>query len=203
MKEITKELIFWVIVIAVIAAGIWLVGCQPQPEQITKEQWLERYKPETIEQAEAMAVLNNAKIEAESKAKTLAIMNKFKIACAVGLVGSIVAFGIGLWLRMKLVVGLGIVGVMGCLAGYCLVSADIVYGKIVATVGLIFGVIIGGMTIFILVRALYEIVKGGERLKEFFPVTKIPFKKSYTGKADGGVQSKPTQKIVREIKSKL
>jgi len=174
-----------------------VVGCQE--ERITRDQWEQLYKPETIEQAEAMAVLTTAKTKAESEAETLRIMNKFKIACAIGFVGAVVALGVGLWLRMKLVVGLGIVGVMACLAGYSLACADIVYGKHVAVGGLIFGVVIGAITIFIIVKALIEIIKGNE-----------VFKKNTSGQvldvfrdAQRGLQNSLTEVIVTKEQNKL
>lgn len=194
------------VVIAVFGLAVML-GCQPKAERITKEQWNERYKPETLEQGQAMAVLNSAKIKAESEAKTLAIMNKFKIACAIGFVGSIVALGIGLWLRMKLVVGLGIVGAMACLAGYGLACADIVYGKYVAVGGLIFGVVIGGMTIFVLVRAFREVVAGGEEYKRrmagFEDCRIANFENAHREAQKHNSTKKLVKKTAKKVKAKL
>lgn len=179
-----------------------LVGCTSE-QKLTEEQWVERYKPETLEQAEAMAVLNTAKVEAESKAKTLETMNKFKIACAIGFVGAIIAIGIGVWLRMKLFVGGGCVGIMACLAGYGLACADIIYGKWVAVGGLVLGVVVGGITIFIVVRALMEIIKGNEIFKgDLSDQTKDAFRIIHSSKS-GGVQHALTEKIVSIGQRKL
>ena len=185
------------ILLAVLPAFL-LASCAVQ-EKLTKDQWAERYKPETVEEGNAMAVLQTKVIEAEAKAKTLATMNKFKIACAVGFVLSMIAFGIGLWLKMKLHAGLGIVGMMGCLAGYGLACADIVYGKHLAVIGLVYGVAIGGITIFAVIRALVEIIKGGEIFKKAAAVDLISV--AQFKEAQGLVQSPITEKLVeKEIK---
>lgn len=68
---------------------------------------------------------------------------------------------------------------------------------------ILFGFIWYTINTFIRRRAFSEVVAGGERLKEFFPVAKVAFKKSYAGKKDGGVQSKSTKKLVKKEREKL
>jgi len=190
----------FIVTTLLLGLAFYCIGCE---ESLTEKQWVERYKPETIEQAEAMATLNTAKVKAESEAETLRIMNKFKIACAIGFVGAIIALGVGLWLRMKLLVGIGVIGVAGCLAGYSLACADIVYSKHVAVVGLVFGVAVGGATLYIIIRALMEIIKGNEMFKKDAPANVIDtFKKAHSLK-DGGTQHSLTEKIVSIEQSKL
>ena len=70
----------------------YLSGCAS--EQMTQEQWVERFKPENIEQAEAMAVLQSSLIGAKAKADSLAVMDKVKIACALGAMAAF--FGVGM-----------------------------------------------------------------------------------------------------------
>jgi len=143
---------------------LFIVGCASE-ERLTKDEWLIRYKPTDANEASAMAILQTKLKEADGKVIIALMMNKFKIACVIGLMGSIIALGIGLWLRMKITVIAGGLGVAACLVGYSLITADLLLGKYLAIGGLAFGLIICGIVIFLVVRALIQTVKGNEVFK--------------------------------------
>ena len=116
-----------------------LSGCE---QKLTQEEWELRFKPTDPNQGEAMAILRERTIAAESKAESLIMINRFKMACAAGFVASIVAVGIGVWLRIKSAYVLGCISVIACLSGYGLMLADINYGKYLGLGGLMLGLII-------------------------------------------------------------
>ena len=170
----------------ILSLCLFLFGCQTE-EKYTKEQWLERYKPADVNQANAMAILQTDLIKAKSDAASQSMMDKFKMACIAGAVASVIAVVCGFRL-------LGAAGLAGCIAGFGLAYASSEYAKYVAIGGLVFGLAIGGFAVYIIIRALREIVVGQEKAKEVDKNIKPALE------AGNVVQSVLTRKIVKKIK---
>ena len=162
-----------------------ITGCA---ERLTQEQWIDRYKPDDANQANAMSILQTRLIEAKSRAESQSMMDKFKIACAIGAVASVIAVVCGFRL-------LGAAGLLGCITGFGLAYAGSEYAKYVAIGGLVYGVAVGGFAIYVIIRALREVIHGEENAK------KIDGNIGAVLKAGNNIiQSSWTQKIVKWIK---
>lgn len=190
---------------------LFAAGCA---QQMTKEEWESQYKPKDANEARAMAIWyagktdSDAKLkEAEAKIETITMMNKFKMFCVVGIVCSVIAIAVGLALNIKLVATLGMVGLLGCGAGYGLACAEIIYGKYIAMVGSIFSVAVMGTVIFIVCRTLIAVVKGGEWFKNeaiSMPEAVEVFKKAQTAAQNSTEKvASITEKVVDKIRSKI
>lgn len=152
-------------VLAIIVFGL-LLTCAGCEQRLTKQEWYDKYVPADINEARAMAIMVDAEAKAEAKLKTIKTMNAVKTWCVIGIMGSVVAIAIGLALRIRLAALLGGIGLLACFAGYGLAHAEIVYSKYIAVVGSIFSVGVLSIVIFIVCRALIQIVKGGEWFKQ-------------------------------------
>jgi hypothetical protein len=183
--------------------------------QMTKEEWESQYKPKNANEAGAMAIWYAAKTEsdaklreAEARIETITMMNKFKMFCVVGIVCSVIAIAVGLALNIKLAATLGMVGLLGCGAGYGLAYAEIVYGKYIAIVGSIFSIVVLSAIIFVICRTLIQVVKGGEWFKNeaaiVAPEAVALFQKAQKT-AQNGTEAvvSTTEKIVDKIRSKI
>jgi len=173
-------------------------GCQ---ERLTQRQWESQYKPADPNQAEAMAILKERTIAAESKAESLARVDKFKMACAAGFVASIVAIGVGIWLRMKVAYAIGSISAIACLSGYGLMLADVNYGRYLGLGGLLLSLLVCAMTIYVAVRALIQVIKGNEIFKGITASdsTKLEVLNDFKD-AQRQIQGGTTEKIVDGIR---
>lgn len=191
MKEITKELLFWVVIIAVIAAGmIWLGGCQPQ------------------QRADLTPRSDSAKIEALRLDKILEaiyragrLVTAFIVVIVVGVFLCKVSLEWGLLTIFAGGVGVAAVRIDQVMATHLTTNPYLIQNPwwILLPIGMALAA--GGFWLFKneqVRTALKQIVKGGWRLEGLNNEAYAKFKNT---QAMG--QSKPTEKIVREIKAKL
>ena len=177
---------------------IFVGGCAAERLQMTQQEWLQRYKPETEKQAKAMAILQTELIRAEAEKESLAVMDKFKIACAIGVGVSIVAIGIGLWLKIGFISVIGGVGVLACLSGFGLAYAGSELTKYVAWGGLILGTSGGACTVYLVGRVIKELISQIEFIK-----TKEPTVEKLLKGKEIPRQSATTKAVVKARRKKL
>lgn len=187
-------------IVPILLLFIW--GCA-SPQRLTKDEWLERYKPETLEQGQAMAVLQGELVEAKGKVASLQSLDKIKVACAAGAVLSLFA---AIFFKMKL---LGGAGVAACLLGFCLAYAGTEVPQWLAYIGLAYSVIVGCCGGYILVRAFREVVAGGELFKVLdFRQSKYKEREHDAGRVlfadaqDIAQEHNSTKKLVKKVKEK-
>ena len=119
--------------------------------------------------ATAMAIVETARTEAQTKAdieKMMAMVELFCIGGAIACVGGIL---LSKFFGSKLAMGLCIIGVLTFVVGWGLVAAKIQYPKTIATIGLV--MLLSVFAAFIVVaiinrKAFVQIVIGNENLKE-------------------------------------
>ena len=174
-----------------LALALILFGCQAQ-EKLTKAEWQLRYKPETLEQAQAMADLETKVLIATADADSLRQMNNVKMWCGIGIAASVFAMAIGYRL-------IGGAGVLACFTGFALAYFGVAYGWLVAIIGAVIGVIIGGYACWIIVKGFKELFDGNEKLKKVLPAAQLMDFNS----AQNSVQSPATKVLVDKMQAKI
>lgn len=128
-------------------------GCTG-PERLTESQWIKRLPPpDTIEKAEAMALVQTAKTKAEAKFASMAAIDKVRIACIIGCGLSIAAIA----LKQTLFGGAGL---FACLGAFCLTYAASEYAKPLGVIGLIISILGAAYAAVVLWFALKDKIKG-------------------------------------------
>ncbi len=184
MKEITKEILFWAVIIAVIAAGmIWLGGCQPQRRvDLT---------PET--EAGKLDALKADKI-IEKIYETNLLISGFIVVAAIG---------VFCCFSRQIQLGLALIATGG--AGIWITRADQSLAQNQWLLLIPTGLLVVGGAIWVFkneqVRtALRQIVAGVNDMKTS---KDHGDKEAYRGFKEWQEQSRPTKKIVYDIKEKL
>lgn len=170
-----------------------------QEERYTRAEWERIYKPQTMQEAEAMAALETARKEAEGKLESQRRMDTFKMACAAGVVASIFALTIGAWLKLSMITAIASAGLIASGAGFGFAVAAFSYAKYFAYGGLALGAVVGGYALFIIIKGFMEVVNTVKRAKEVNPSIKDTLKDL---KKDVGIQSSVTEKIVENVTGK-
>jgi len=173
---------------------LFFAGCAPAEERLSKQQWNERYKPETVRQGRAMAVLQAELEIAKGKVASLKTLDKIKIACGIGFFGSLIAFGVGFR-------KLGLIGAFACLALFCLAYAGSEHAKYLGYIGLAYGAGLGGYGLFVLITAFKEVVAGAQDVKNY-AVSALNADRAGLNRILTDQQHKTTSELVEKIKVK-
>jgi hypothetical protein len=178
---------------------VGLVGCNSETKY-TKEEWLKvQPPPVTVEEGKAQAVLQSELNKSQQEVKELATMGWVKLFCIIGFLGSIAAIVLGTQ-GIKM---FGIAGLVTSISGYALTYFFTRFPLVVAGLGAAIAIPTAGYAMYIVIRAMREVVKTVQLTKEKLPEQDRDKLFGDMGVIPNLVQSVSTEAIVKKIKDAL
>ncbi len=201
----TARLVSWGVVTLIVllllaTTGLLLFSCS-QERRLTKDQWIQEMPPpKDINEAEALAFLENQVKITEQTIKDMGAINTIKLFSIIGIMASLVPIVLG----TKQIKMAGFAGVVACSAGMLLVSANNTYPQWIALAGLTIALPAAGYTVFIIIRSMKEIIGNVQSIKEL-DITNGMGKAGNCSEVKNILnnQSDSTKGLVKEVKEQL